>query len=157
MSEPATAAPVPIGGEIILMGRRFEVAGHTTDIRGRIVEIPGKYLGPALKIKTAARSAVPLSAPAAAAASADPVAQSTAASRKRKLRATPAQRWQQRQASRQKPPPLQIVYEPWPLGNWIALIVVLGLVVAGIALSSAGSEGRKWEQIEGAARAVQPR
>jgi hypothetical protein len=56
-----------------------------------------------------------------------------------------------------KPPPLVIVNEPWGVGEWLALIVVMALVVAGLWLWGAGSEQRKWDRIEGAARAVERR
>ena len=80
-----------------------------------------------------------------------------AAPRQRKPRRTPAQRYEYRRSRRQKPPPLVIVNEPWTVGQWGALIVVLALIVAGLWLYNAGAEQKKWDSIEAAARACQRR
>jgi hypothetical protein len=50
-----------------------------------------------------------------------------------------------------------VVNEPWTAGQWLALIVVLALVVAGIWIYNQGTEQRKWSDIEAAAKAVQRR
>jgi hypothetical protein len=41
--------------------------------------------------------------------------------------------------------------------QWLGLIAVLALIVAGLWLSNAGAEQKKWDSIEAAARAVRPR
>ena len=60
-------------------------------------------------------------------------------------------------ALQRKPPPLIIVNEPWGVGQWLALIVVLVLIVAGIWIYNAGAEQKKWDQIESAAKADERR
>jgi len=169
-NQPPAAPPlVPIGGQIELLGMTFEVVDHTTDARGNTIEVPGKCLGkapkksnkhsgqrmadaPTLNTATApSLPAVPLT-PAAV----QPPATQPAAPRQRTPRRAKAARRDYRRFP-QKPPPLVIVNEPWTAGHWAALIVVLALVVAGIWLSSAGAEQKKWERIEGAARAIQGR
>ena len=61
------------------------------------------------------------------------------------------------QRFRPKPPPLVIVNEPWTAGQWLALIVVLALIVAGLWFYNEGGEQRKWQSIEATSRAIQGR
>jgi hypothetical protein len=127
---------VSVGGRIVLLENVFEVIAHTTDKNGRAVEVPGRCLGKA-----------PAQSSAATRTAASP--------RSRKARFTPAQRYAQRHQP--KPPPLKLVYEPMSAAAVWGWVVVLALIVAGLWLYNAGSEARKWEQIEGAARAVRGR
>ena len=135
--QPQEATPlVPVGGQIILLDNVFEVVAHTTDKNGRAVEVPGRCLGKAPTQSSAATR--------------------TAAAPRPRGRRSRAARGDYRRF-RQRPPELKIVNEPWTAGQWGALIVVLTLIVAGPWLYNAGAEQRKWEGIEGAARAVQRR
>jgi hypothetical protein len=136
----------------------FEVVDHTTDARGNTVEVPGKCLGKAPKKSNKHSGQRMADAPTlntATAPSLPAVPLTPAAPRQPKPRRRPPRRDYRRFP--QKPPPLVIVNEPWTAGQWAALIVVLALVVAGLWLSSAGAEQKKWERIEGAARAIQGR
>ncbi len=56
-----------------------------------------------------------------------------------------------------RPPPLVIVNEKWTAAEWLSLIIVLALAVAGIWLWSSGTEARKWKKIEATSRAIQGR
>ena len=185
-NQPNSAPPlVEIGGTIELMGHLFVVASHTTDSRGNTVEVPGICIGKAPKTKTTkpnkrsgptvasaptfttapapttvpAPPITPAPAPPTTPRAAPTTAATTPASQpQRKARVRkPRAAWGGSRRFEPKPPPLQIVYEPWPIGNWVGLIVVIGLIVAGLFAWNAGNEGQKWSRIEGAARAVQPR
>ena len=171
-NQPNAPPLTPIGEAFELVpGALYECVGHQVDRNGKLAEVPGRYLGKAPKtpkqnkhsgqrmadaptINTAiapSLPAVPLT-PAAV----QPPATQPAAPRQRTPRRAKAARRDYRRFP-QKPPPLVIVNEPWTAGQWAALIVVLALVVAGLWLSSAGAEQKKWERIEGAARAIQGR
>jgi hypothetical protein len=56
-----------------------------------------------------------------------------------------------------KPKPIVVINEPWGVWQWLGLIAVLGLIAAIVWFFNQGSEARKWETIEGAARAVESR
>ena len=159
-NQPQAAPPlVPVGGEIILGGYRFEVVAHTTDKDGKAVELPGRALGRAPKApkqnKLAGQAVV---VPALPVTHALTPSQPKSTPRPRKARAprrTPAQRWVQQHQP--KPPPLVVVNEPWGAGQWFGLLAVLTLIVAAIWLSNQGSEAKKWESIEATARAIRGR
>ena len=146
--QPQAAPPlVPVGGEMILLGHRFQVVGHSMDKNGNAVEIPGKHLGPAPRqSKRAGQAAVAPTEPTAHAPTSGPQLTPPAAPRRLKPRRYKAPRGDCRRFQK-KPPPLVIVNEPWTLANWVGLIVVLALIVAAIWLSSAGSEQHKWDSI----------
>jgi len=138
-NEQSQEAPplVPVGGRIVLLENVFAVVAHTTDKNGRAVEVPGRCVG---KAPTQSSAAI----------------RTAASPRSRKAaRFTPAHRYAQRHQS--KPPPLKLVYEPMSAAAVWGWVVVLVLIVAGLWLYNAGSEARKWEQLEGAARAVRGR
>jgi hypothetical protein len=157
----------PQPDEIILAGFRFAVAGTTTDNAGRSTPIPGKCLGKANKKQLAKqnkpagpRIAEPHKPTMAIAPIAEPSRTISPAvpSRPRKVRKP---RHTKRRGDyhrfQKRPAKLVIRNEPWSVGNWIALVVFVAVVVGWIILSSVGSEQRKWESIERAAKAVQGR
>jgi hypothetical protein len=150
---------VPVGGEIILVGHRFEVVGHSVDKNGNAVEVPGKHLGPAPKASKTRRTVQSVAiAPALPIANA-PTAECSpplTPPRPRKARRPRASRGDCRRFQ-PKPRPIVVVNEPWSARQWLGLIVVLALIVAGIWFSNQGSEARKWERIEDAAKAVERR
>ena len=171
----------PIGGEIILMGYRFEVASHSFDRNGRPVEVPGTCRGRATKEQIAEQANRNKPTGPVAVVPARPVTHAPTSSRPltsavtTAITPTPARQQKARKYKARprggnggggyggysrfqpKPPPLIIHQEPWTAGQWGALIVVLGLIVAGLWLANAGSEDAKWKSIGAAARAVQPR
>ena len=149
---------------IELAGFLFEVAITTTDANGNSVAIPGKCLGRAPKSlepkspepnKRSGQAAVALT-PSMAHAPATPAPPTTPPRRKAKARGN--RRWRPRwNAAFRGPPPLVIKQEPMSAGAVWGWVVVLALVVAGIWLLNSGSEQKKWDSIEAAARAVQGR
>jgi hypothetical protein len=162
MSTQPQAAPtlVEIGGQFELAGYHFECVGYDVDRHGKTVERPGRCLGrvPKQNKRTGHSVAVapkPTTAYAPTAQSSPPL---TPAPRPRKARsprrAKPRCSYQR---FPKRPPPLKIVQEPWSIGQWATLVVVIAVIVGGLWLWSLGSEQRKWDSIEAAARAVQRR
>jgi len=160
--------PVEVPGDCLGRASKEQIAKPKQAGRARVASAHNPTMAPAPTVVPAPPT-TPTAAPAAPTASTAPTPATPPA--RTTQQAKPQQAMQQakprairRHYSRrhypqfpQKPPPLKIVNEPWPLCNWIALIVVLALVVAGIWLSNAGSERTKWDSIEAAARAVRGR
>ena len=167
-NQPQPAPPLaPIGSTFEMMGFLFECVGHDVDNRGNTVERPGKCLGRAPKqskrsghgmVATPATTTVRASnvQPAPPLSSAT---QPTAPRRQkaRRFKATPRGGYRGYQRFQKKPPPLVIHQESWSTANWVALIAVITLIVAGIWLSNVGNEQAKWRSIEAAANAVKGR
>ena len=158
MSQQSNDPPlVPVGGEIVLVGHRFQVIAHSIDKNGRPVEVPGKHLGPAPREKRNKHSGQRMAeAPTISTAIAPslPAVPLKSPRLRKARRSRPGGSYHRYQP---KPRPITIVNEPWGAGQWLALIIVLALIVAGIWFSNQGSEAKKWQSIESAAKAVEGR
>ena len=126
----------PIGSTFVLAGHIFECIGHTLDRNGRQAEIPGRCIGKAPRQTKRGGQAANVPTINTALAPPTPAPPFTPVStRPRKTRRPRAPRGDYRRF-RPKPPPLIIKQEPWTLGNWAGLIIVLALVAASWALGA---------------------